>query len=240
VAAATNIEQRPPEAGAAPESLNRAFSRLFALDSPGATELTLVRHAQPDYSVTDDLDDPSDPPLTSSGRCQAMRLAMRLRNTRIDALYASTMRRALETAAYIAADRDLPIERSDALREVHFDIDAFRAAGRNGAQSANLAQRFLSNPSWDALPGFEPSRQFRRRVIEAIEAIAARHPGQRVVIVAHGGVINAYLSMLLGIQRDMFFLPSHTSLSSVRVLHDLYAVRSLNDATHLSRSLETF
>jgi probable phosphoglycerate mutase len=61
-----------------------------------------------------------------------------------------------------------------------------------------------------------------------------------VVVVAHGGVINAYLSMVLGIQRDMFFLPTHTSVSSVRVLHDMYAVRSLNDATHLPRSLATF
>jgi len=236
----TLINRPAPSAARQPNSLDRAFGRLFALDSPDATELTLVRHAQPDYEAARDFDDPADPPLTNAGRAQAMRLAIRLRDARIDALYASTMRRALETAAYIAASRDLPIERSDALREVRFDPAFAHEARTNGALSADLAQRFLTNPSWDALPGFEPSRQFRRRVIQALEAIVARHPGQRVVVVAHGGVINAYLSMVLGIQRDMFFLPSHTSLTSVRVLRDLYAVRSLNDATHLPGSLETF
>ena len=234
------LTHRPvPDAAGRPESLGRAFGRLFALDSSEATELTLVRHAQPDYDQASD-DDPTDPPLTNAGRCQAMRLAMRLRDAHIDALYASTMRRALETAAYIAASRDLPIERSESLREVRFDPTFAQVAGKNGALSAELAQRFLLNPSWDALPGFEPSRQFRRRVIEAIEAIVARHPGQRVVVVAHGGVINAYLSMVLGIERDMFFLPSHTSITSLRVLRDLYAVRSLNDATHLPASLESY
>jgi broad specificity phosphatase PhoE len=233
-------ERRAPHSLAQPESLDKAFGRLFALEGVEATELYLVRHGQTDYEAARDGDDPTDPPLTNAGRAQAMRLAMRLRDLPIDALYASTMRRALETAAYIAASRDLPIERADALREVRFDPTFARAAGTNGALSAELAQRFLLSPKWDALPGFEPSRQFRSRVIQAIEAIVARHPGQRVVVVAHGGVINAYLSMVLGIQRDMFFLPTHTSVSSVRVLHDMYAVRSLNDATHLPRSLATF
>jgi broad specificity phosphatase PhoE len=235
---ASTIQRRlAPSAG--PESLDKAFGRLFALEGVDATELLLVRHGQTDYTGADG-DDPADPPLTNAGRAQAMRLAMRLRDVPIDALYTSTMRRALETAAYIAVSHDLPIERSDALREVRFDATFAQAKASNGRLSAELAERFLLKPSWDALPGFEPSRQFRRRVVQEIEAIVARHPGESVLIVAHGGVINAYLSMVLAIQRDMFFLPTHTSISSVRVLRDLYSVRSLNDATHLPRSLATF
>ena len=46
-------------------------------------------------------------------------------------------------------------------------------------------------------------------------------------------MINAYLSMVLDIQRDMFFLPEHASISVVRVLRDLWAVQNINDFSHL-------
>ena len=49
----------------------------------------------------------------------------------------------------------------------------------------------------------------------------------------HAGVINAYLSMVLDIQRDMFFLPEHASISVLRVLRDLWAVQNINDFSHL-------
>ncbi|MGB2695797.1 MAG: histidine phosphatase family protein [Dehalococcoidia bacterium] len=85
----------------------------------------------------------------------------------------------------------------------------------------------------DALPGLEPARTFRRRVIQAIEAVLAHHPSGRVVVITHASVINAYLSMLLEVPRDMFFLPEHGSITTVRALGDLYAVRSVNDHSHL-------
>jgi probable phosphoglycerate mutase len=111
------------------------------------------------------------------------------------------------------------------------------APGENGELDRDLAERFLSVPRWDSLPGFEHSRRFRHRVIQAIERIVSAHLGRRIIIVAHGGVINAYLSMILGIERDMFFLPAHTSVSTVRVREDLYAVLKLNDVAHLTPAL---
>lgn len=93
--------------------------------------------------------------------------------------------------------------------------------------------RYLNNPRWDALPGCEPSRQFRHRVVQALEKIAAENQGQRVAVVTHASVINAYLSMIWDINRDIFFLPDYTSISSLRA-GDRYAVQMLNDASHLS------
>jgi broad specificity phosphatase PhoE len=232
-------ERRAPSISRSDDTLNKALTQLFAPASAGTTELLLIRHAQPDYLALAEDDDSTDPPLTPVGRCQAMRLAMRLHKLQLDALYASTMRRALETAAFIAADQDLTIERSDALREIRFDPTFAQSQYANGGVSADLARRFISTPSWDALPGFEPSRGFRHRVIQELEAIAARHEGERVAIVAHGGVINAYLSMVLGIQRDVFYLPNHASISSLRIHGDLYAVRSMNDAAHLPPELQS-
>ena len=50
----------------------------------------------------------------------------------------------------------------------------------------------------------------------------------------HSSVINAYLSMILGIPRDEFFAPEYTSISVVRWSEDRYGPRSLNDVAHLS------
>lgn len=231
------IEVAQPVAASRPNLharlLSKTFENLFHLQSTDTTEVILVRHAEADYRSAD----PIDPPLADQGRDQALRLAMRLRSLEIDAIYTSTMRRALETASAIAASTDQPVMRTPQIREIAFDITSLNGKAQDPENLASeMVLRFLNNPRWDAMRGFEPSRQFRQRVIQAIEAIVAHHPRQRVVVVTHAGVINAYLSMILDIGRDMFFLPEHTSLSVVRVLGDLYAVQNLNDYAHLSAS----
>jgi probable phosphoglycerate mutase len=228
------IKSRPASDRApAAESFNDAFSRLFGLDDRATTEVILVRHAEPDYRAIGQGEDPRDPPLSGDGRRQALQVATRLRNTQIDAVYSSTTRRALETAAVIAAAGDLPMTQWHDLREIDIDREALRRANGDSRALAGMAIRFMNEPRWDSLPALEPSRRFRHRVIQAIEAIIACHPAQRVVVVTHGGVINAYLSMLLDIPRDMFFLPEHTSLSVVRNLRDMTTVQRLNDFAHL-------
>ncbi len=230
------VVKAPPEpvSAAWPQALGEAFNRLFRLQTAETTELILVRHAEPDYRAGRNGKDPFDPPLTERGRWQAMRLAMRLRPLAIDAIYVSTMRRTLETAVFIAAAKDLPMIRMHQLREINLDFSALNGAAADvGKLAAEVAIRFLNNPRWDALPGFEPSHQFRQRVMCAMEGILADHPGQRVVVVTHGGVINAYLGMILDRPRDLFFLPEHASISVVRRWRDLSAVQGLNDFAHL-------
>jgi len=229
-------EQRHP-----PVELAEAFGRLFSLQGTSTSEIYFIRHAEPDYEAARLNDDPWDPPLSAAGREQAMRVATRLQRGGLDAVYSSTMLRALETAAFVASLQGLPVRRVDGLREVSFDPEVLlREQTHVRSTAEEISSRFLSQPRWDALPGFEPSKQFRHRVVQAVEAIIAQHPGQRVAIVAHGGVINAYLSMVLDIPRDMFFLPAHSSLSTLRVREDLYALTHLNDVSHLSPALRTY
>jgi broad specificity phosphatase PhoE len=224
----------------APKALADAFEQLFSLRRVGAAEVLFVRHAEPDYDAVYADESPLDPPLTAKGREQAMLLAAQLERSPVDGVYSSTMRRAAETAAYIASVQGLPVARLDDLREIDYNPDALEHMDDGGPSLAgDLARRFVATPRWDSLPGFEPSRTFRRRVIESIESIISRYPGERVIIVCHGGVINAYLSMLLGIQRDVFFMPAHASVSTLRSSGDLYAVVQLNDVAHLSSALQS-
>ena len=213
-------------------AVNEALERLFALPATDATELLLIRHAEPDLRRAALGRGPLDPPLTERGRCQAMRLAMRLRPLEMEAIYTSTARAALETAALVAAAKDMPMIRAPQLRDVA--VHTARNGHRDPERLATeVVVRFLNRPRWDALPGVEPTRQFRHRAIQALEGIVSRHPVATVVVVTHHSVINAYLSMILDIGRDMFFLPDHSSVSVVRVVRDLYGVRNLNDTAHL-------
>jgi probable phosphoglycerate mutase len=211
------------------------FENLFRLAATDTTEVVFVRHAEPDYRAVEPGNGELDPPLTERGRYQALRLAQRMESMQVDAIYTSSMRRALETAAIIAAAKDLPVIRTPELREVAVGSRVLNNGTKDDPQklASEVLIRFLNNPRWDAIKGMEPTRLFRHRVVQAVDAIISQHPGQRVLLVTHAGVINAYLTMVLGIERDMFFLPEHASISVLRVMRDLYAVQNLNDFSHL-------
>ena len=93
----------------------------------------------------------------------------------------------------------------------------------------------MNERSWDVYPYSESSAEFRKRTVNAIEAIVATHEGQRVVIACHGGVINAYIGHHLGIREDMFFRPAHTAVNVVFAgQHGVRALQSLGDVHHLA------
>jgi 2,3-bisphosphoglycerate-dependent phosphoglycerate mutase len=102
-----------------------------------------------------------------------------------------------------------------------------------------VRERMMVERRWDVYPYSESSTEFRKRVVNAIEGIAASHEGARVVVACHGGVINAYLAHHLGIDRDMFFRPAHTAVNVVLAgHHGIRAVRSLGDVHHLDGEAE--
>ena len=196
-------------------------------DSSGWTtktpaSLILARHARP--ATRFDGEPPADPLLSCEGLEQAERLAERLGSLWVDAVYTAPERRAFQTAKIIADFTQRPLRTLEALAEIDF-ADQFASGYR---------ERFAAHPRWESLPGFADGKAFRRRIVQAIEAILAAHPARRVVVVTHGSAINAYLSMLLAVPRDLFFAPDHASISVVRHERDSYAVRSLNDTSHLA------
>jgi probable phosphoglycerate mutase len=218
------------DAGAAAAALSEALDRVFRLDGTGTTELLLVRHAEPDAM----LDSTVDPALSEAGRWQAAQLAERLRATAADAVYTSATRCGTETAAVIAEAHGLPYTEVHDLSGIRFHSDRLSAAAAPGAElAARLVELLVERPTWDALPGLEPSRVFRHRTIQAVEALLARHVAGRIVVVTHASAINAYLSMVLDIPRDMFFMPGYASISTVHLQGDLYSVRGLNDQGHV-------
>jgi probable phosphoglycerate mutase len=202
----------------------RALNSLF-LASGGATELLLIRHAETGCVDADDAT------LSAMGRQQACHLADELAYQGISAVYSAATAPAVETARVIADASSMALAPVGELGPVGMDLmdgSPLWAEVDSGLAVEMAAERLCCYPRWDALPGFENSRTFRRRVVMAIEQIAARHCGGRIAIVTHACVINAYLSMVLDIPRDFFFAPVPASVSCVRIDGDRYGVCYLN------------
>jgi uncharacterized phosphatase len=152
------------------------------------TELCFIRHGQTDWNARELTQGSSDIPLNETGRDQARATAELIADERWDAIYTSPLSRAAETAAIIAARLGLPdpSPRAD-LRE--------RAFGEaEGLDIVERKARFQGRP----VPGAEPWDDVLIRSIRALETIRDDEKDRRVIVVAHGGVINALLKHLSG------------------------------------------
>ncbi len=216
------------------------FDRAFLTGVEGVTELVFVRNGEqhvPDYQ-RGPVGDTFDPPLSERGERQAKLVGERFSTDRVDAVYASPLRRAFDTGVQIARHHRLtPIVVHD-LREVEVfrDVPADRSIAEYVGEDvlAAIRERMIRERRWDVYPLSESSFEFRKRVVNAVEAIVAANEGKRVVIACHGGVINAYMGHIAGSQQDMFFRPAHTSVSVAFSGHGVRALQSLNDVTHLA------
>lgn len=144
------------------------------------TDLVLVRHGETEWNRLKRVQGRTDIPLNETGRQQARATAERLTGEHFDAVVASPLSRAAETAQIIADGLGIgPIELVDDLVERNYG----EAEGMTGADI---------DARWGGrLEAQESRTEVIDRVKPALLAIAARHPGQRVLVVSHGGVIGS-------------------------------------------------
>ena len=226
--------RRPP--AAPPFSMHETFLVAQA----EATGLAFVRHGQ-QQRPTSPVFTPSewvDPPLSETGRRQAEAVGRALAGQPVDVVVSSHLGRAHETALAIAGRHGLePLVLPD-LREVETYRDLEDGASPSDAVPEafwrGVQARWPEERRWDLVPFGESSEELRHRVVSTVEGLLAMHAGAHLVVVCHGGVINAYLAHLLGIREDMFFLPAHASVTRLRVLGRRRALESVNDRDHLT------
>lgn len=207
---------------------------------PGATDILLVRHGE---SAAFDVDQPfplvdghGDPELHPAGRQQAEAVADRLADEPITAVYVTSLRRTAETAAPLAARLALTPRVERDLREVHLGEWEGGLYRRKVAEGDPLVAQVVAEQRWDVIPGAEPADAFARRVAGALERIAAAHPDELVVVVAHGGTIGEALAQITGSRRLAFVASDNASISHVVLGPGVREVRRFNDTSHLTRS----
>lgn len=139
-----------------------------------------------------------DSPLSDRGWQQADRLAQVFARIPLQAVYASPLKRAIDTAQRIAAVHGLPVTLVPGLRELNQGVWESLHFAEVRERYAELLQRWWADPTDVRVPGGETVEEMRNRAMAAVQEIMRRHAGERVVAVAHGGVNKAILLTLLG------------------------------------------
>lgn len=171
--------------------------------------------------------------LNQKGRAQAQALARRLTPIDVEAVYASPLERALETAEIIAAPHRLPVMVRERLGEVRF--------GRwTGQPLERLRRRRLwraaqLGPSTVRFPGGESVHEMQTRVVAELEDLRAKHPHATIAVVTHADVLKAAVAHYVGLHLDLFqrIVVSPASLTIVELGGPVPHLACLNDTGHL-------
>jgi 2,3-bisphosphoglycerate-dependent phosphoglycerate mutase len=219
--------------------LTEEFRQYQFTVPPGATDLIIVRHGESaPYRTGVEVpqwNGHGDPELAPVGREQAVRLADRLQQHQIDAIYVTPLQRTSQTIAPLAERLGItPVVEPD-LREVHLgeweNDGAFR---RNISEGHEIALRMFAEQRWDVIPGAESTAALATRLRRGIARIVDAHPDSRVVVVVHGGVIGTLLSIATGAEGFAFITADNASISEIVVHGDRWIVRRFNEICHLT------
>jgi len=189
-----------------------------------ATTICLVRHGETDWNRARKLQGREDVALNAAGRDQARRTAQHLAGQHWDLIATSPLRRARETAAIVSSA-------AGHVRVVEIPELVERDYGAaSGLTPEQRRERFPD----DQVPGIEAPGAVRSRAAGVLDRLAADHPGGRILVVAHGGIINAMLSLVSGGQIGTGKTILHNAcLSVIHRRDDTWEIESHNSTAHL-------
>jgi broad specificity phosphatase PhoE len=141
----------------------------------------------------------TDVPLSPAGLLQVAALARALGAEAIEAVYASDLARARESAAPLAVARGVDVAALASLREAAMGRWEGLTFAEIQAREPELSARWLADPVDVAFPGGESLRDLRARIAPALRELVARHAGRRIAVVAHGGTNRVILGEALGL-----------------------------------------
>jgi probable phosphoglycerate mutase len=164
-----------------------------------ATRIIAVRHGETAWNVDARIQGQLDIHLNDTGRWQARRVGAALASEQLAAVYSSDLGRAHETARAIAEATGVAVVAHTGLRERRFGMfegktfDEIHQAWPEHAQ--NWRKRI---PEWEPPEGGESLLHLRERVTRTVSDLAARHCGEQIAVVAHGGVLDALYRVATG------------------------------------------
>ena len=188
-----------------------------------------MRHGESEANAAGVFAGQTDSPLTPKGREQAKVVAQALRPIHFDRIVASTLSRTKDTAAEIAAGRNVRVELFDDLKE----IDLGAAAGKPFDEVRGLPG--YETDGFHQWPGGESLDQVVARAMRVIDRLVAESPGKTICIVGHGGVTRILVSRFMDVLPKLIRVPA-TNTNITIVTHDPeqgYVVQEMFKDTHV-------
>ncbi|MFF7068341.1 histidine phosphatase family protein [Streptomyces pseudovenezuelae] len=206
-----------------------------------STTLLLARHGQTIWHAENRYAGVSDIGLTDEGRAQAEALGRWAAVHRPDAVWTSPLSRAIATADPACRALGVTPHREPGLRECDFGVVEGRTLAEFAAEVPDAAEAFRADPVAFPFPGAEDPAAAAARGTAALRRVAAAHPGERVLVVAHNTLLRlalcALLSIPLGEYRRVFPRLRNAAITELRLdEHGSAALLSLNVPCEQDRS----
>ena len=197
--------------------------------------LLLLRHGETAWNRERRYQGWTDTPLSPEGLVQAEAAARELREHTFAAVYASPLRRALDTAAAIAAPHGLDVETDPAFKELAFGAWEGLTLDEARARDAALYEGWAKTPHLCSPPGGENLAQARERVLAGLERLRAGHTEATVCLVAHGIPVRILILEALGLplERIWSLHSAPTGISELEFRDDWTALHRMNTLVHL-------
>ncbi|HWP59314.1 MAG TPA: histidine phosphatase family protein [Candidatus Acidoferrales bacterium] len=198
-------------------------------------ELIIVRHGETVWNTERRFQGHEDSPLTAKGIAQAEALARRLARQAFGALYSSDLGRARKTAEIIAAQTGHAVVPEPRLRERGLGVFQGLTSDEIRTGYPQAYERYRSREPDFVVPGGESLRQQIARNISCLEDLATKHPGETIVVVTHGGVLNVVFRHTLSIPLDAprRFEFVNGSLNVFAFAQGCWTLRTWGDTAHL-------
>jgi len=202
----------------------------------------LVRHGETEWNRTGRFQGRSDVPLNEEGKTQAQATALALKDTPFDAIYASPLSRALETAEIIKTYHPaVPLTTEEDFIEMALgDFDGMESR-RWFAEYSDFAKAWRDNPGKVRMPGpgGECLAEVQLRAMTTLEKISQSHPpNSTLAICSHNFVILSILCHAKGISLDRFreLRQNTAAYSVIRKDGNQFSIEVMNEQSHLKSS----
>ena len=180
-----------------------------------STRIIAIRHGETTWNVDTRIQGQLDIPLNETGRWQAHRLALALAGEDIQAIYASDLTRAWETAQYVGQAQGLTVTKEIGLRERDFGDFEGKTFAEIEVLLPEQSMLWRKRDPHFYPAGGESLLALRTRVMEAAQRLAAQHPGEQIVVVSHESPIFSYRHYLETGHPEHWMFLRHTALASV-------------------------
>jgi broad specificity phosphatase PhoE len=200
------------------------------------TRVFLVRHGATQLSAEDRFAGATDVELSVEGRAQAERLARRLADDGIGAVYTSPLKRTRDTARILAAPHQVSPVVAEGLREIDHGHWEGLTRGEVESQFAAEYARWEEDPYTFAPAGGECGLDVMARALPVIRQIVERHTGENILVVSHKATIRLVISSFLGFDARGYRDRLDQAPACLNILDFLDPVRArlmlFNDVTH--------
>lgn len=199
------------------------------------TRLTLVRHGETDWNAEGRLQGHRQITLNQRGAAQAEALAVRLGDVGFSAIYSSDLLRALQTARVIARRKGCEVRPDRRLREWDLGVLVGLCRDEEEREQPRAARIRREHLVDEPIPGGESLRQRFERVTGAVSEIAARHRGESVLVVSHGGPLGDCYRRAVGkgIEERMKIDLRNATINHIHINGDHWTLEAWAQTGHL-------